>query len=351
MKKVLFATTALVATAGVAAAEVTFGGYGRFGVIYQSGLDGFDSETRIEQRFRLTVTGVTETDNGLKFEGRIRFQTDDNAAGSASTANSSAAGFAVSTGGLRLDVGHVSDVIDSGDVVDYYGYGIGLTSFGEQSSAWALPASGFGSGEEFDTVAPTVKIRYNYDAFTVSASYTDNAWSEDWSLGQDNFDPLAAPPVGDGGWGLQPRLKNNEEWQVGASYSFGNYSIGGVYGSQDIEVADFDAVTGEFAEGGKDNNDFWVVGFSGEFGAFSFSAIVGDSDIQNDTSYGISGQYEIGAATNIRAVFSDNGIDGSDEVYGVGFQHSLGGGVSLRGGVGNNAAGKTTADLGVVFNF
>ena len=34
MKKVLFATTALVATAGVAAADVTFGGYGRFGVIY-----------------------------------------------------------------------------------------------------------------------------------------------------------------------------------------------------------------------------------------------------------------------------------------------------------------------------
>ena len=34
MKKVLFATTALVATAGVAAADVTFGGYGRFGAIY-----------------------------------------------------------------------------------------------------------------------------------------------------------------------------------------------------------------------------------------------------------------------------------------------------------------------------
>ena len=34
MKKVLFATTALVATAGVAAADVTFGGYGRFGIVY-----------------------------------------------------------------------------------------------------------------------------------------------------------------------------------------------------------------------------------------------------------------------------------------------------------------------------
>jgi opacity protein-like surface antigen len=32
MKKILFATTALVATASVAAADVTFSGYGRFGV-------------------------------------------------------------------------------------------------------------------------------------------------------------------------------------------------------------------------------------------------------------------------------------------------------------------------------
>ncbi len=35
MKKLLIASTALVATAGMAAAEVTFSGYGRFGVIYE----------------------------------------------------------------------------------------------------------------------------------------------------------------------------------------------------------------------------------------------------------------------------------------------------------------------------
>ena len=34
MKKLLFASTALIATAGVAAAEVKFSGYGRFGLGY-----------------------------------------------------------------------------------------------------------------------------------------------------------------------------------------------------------------------------------------------------------------------------------------------------------------------------
>ena len=40
MKKVLFATTALVATASVAAADVTWSGYGRFGLQYEEKDDG-----------------------------------------------------------------------------------------------------------------------------------------------------------------------------------------------------------------------------------------------------------------------------------------------------------------------
>ena len=101
MKKVLFATTALVATTGMAAAEVSFGGFGRFGLFYEENNTPNIDETRIEQRFRLTATGTTTSDNGLEFEGRIRFQTDENSAGSSNVANRSAAGFAVSTGGFQ----------------------------------------------------------------------------------------------------------------------------------------------------------------------------------------------------------------------------------------------------------
>ena len=72
MKKVLFATTALVATAGMAAAEVTMSGQARFGLYY----DGED--TSLDQRFRLTFTGITESDNGVKFEARVRIETNEN---------------------------------------------------------------------------------------------------------------------------------------------------------------------------------------------------------------------------------------------------------------------------------
>ena len=86
MKKVLFATTALVATAGVAAADVTFGGYGRFGVIYSSaagangiaqtfGDDGTgDSSVDITSRFRLQIDATAESDAGVTFGARVRIE-------------------------------------------------------------------------------------------------------------------------------------------------------------------------------------------------------------------------------------------------------------------------------------
>ncbi|WP_299139178.1 porin [uncultured Tateyamaria sp.] len=300
MKKVLFATTALVATAGMAAADVSFGGFGRFGLFYD---EGNADETRIEQRFRLTITGTTTSDNGLEFEGRIRFQTDENAAGASNVANRSAAGFAVSTGGFRLDVGHVSDVIDSGDVVNYYGYGVGLTSFAEQSSGIGLPASGFGTSADGALIAPTVKLRYTAGDFTASASYTDDA-------------------------------TGGEEWQLGFGYNFGNFSAGIAFGNEDAG-----------------DNDFVAASFDGEFGALAFSILIADYDANADTSYGFSVKYDVGAATEIRFAFADSGVAGNDETYAIGFRHSLGGGVSLRGGIGNNTAGNTVADLGVIFDF
>ncbi|MEL6450511.1 MAG: porin [Pseudomonadota bacterium] len=299
MKKVLFATTALVATAGMAAADVSFGGYGRFGLFYD---EGQADETRIEQRFRLTITGTATADNGVEFEGRIRFQTDENAAGASNIARRSAAGFAVTAGGFRLDVGHVSDVVDSGDVLDYYGYGVGLTSFAEQSSGFGIPASGFGVSNDDALIAPTVKLRYSAGDFTVAASYTDDS-------------------------------TGGEEYQIGLGYNFGNYSAGIAFGNEDAT-----------------DNDFVVAQFGGEIGAFGFSILVADEDNTADTMYGVSAKYDVGAATEIRFVYSDNGTN-ADETVAIGFRHGLGGGVSLRGGVGQNNAGNTIADLGVIFNF
>ncbi|MEP1481528.1 MAG: porin, partial [Tateyamaria sp.] len=76
MKKVLFATTALIATAGMAAADVRLSGYGRFGLDYNSANERAVgvSETNITSRLRLQVDMSAEADSGVGFNARVRMQ-------------------------------------------------------------------------------------------------------------------------------------------------------------------------------------------------------------------------------------------------------------------------------------
>ncbi len=318
MKKILVASTALVATATVAAAELNIAGSARLGVVYnEDAVDaaGRDAETRIEQRMRVNFTGIAETDSGVKFEARIRLEANEDVDNSISGTGPGAAGFAVSSGGFRLDVGNVSDVIDSGDVVDYYGYGVGFTSFLEYNQPVAgIPAGGFGSGNPSKT---TIKLRYTSGDFTVSASYSNDQ------------DADAGPPV---------VANDTEEWMLGAGYSFGDYEVGVAIGNEDDGTAGGDT-------------DFWVITFGGSVGALDFAIQVADSDDMDDVSVGISGDYDVSAATSIRFVIADGGASGNDTAVGVGFRHDLGGGVTLAGGIGQNVSGNTVADLGVSFSF
>ena len=66
MKKVLFATSALVLSAGFASAEVALSGDGRMGMIY----DGNDVQFSSRARVKFTLTG--ESDAGLSFGAAFR---------------------------------------------------------------------------------------------------------------------------------------------------------------------------------------------------------------------------------------------------------------------------------------
>jgi outer membrane protein OmpU len=321
MKKILFATTALVATASVAAAELAVSGSARFGLTY---VENRAEDTQLEQRIRINFTGIAETDAGVKFEARIRLESNegfdadgDGTVGDVEKTGSTGkgpggVGFAVSTGGLRVDVGSVSDVLDSGDHFSYYGTGVGFTSFIEQNSnASGFVANGFGGAGNEN--ANTVKVLYTASNFAVSASFTDETATGSTTPAGENF-------------------------QVGASYSFGNHKVGVAYGS----------ISGV---GAAADTDQWVLGAGGSFGDISYNAIVGDNDGQDDLLFGVSGSYAISAATTLVAVVSSGGDSDNDTSFGVGVNHSLGGGVTLAAGVGSNSAGNTAADVGVKFSF
>jgi outer membrane protein OmpU len=114
MKKILLASTALVLSAGVAAAQtdIRFGGLARFGILYDSGrpdVGTVDDRWVFVNRFRLQVDATRTTDTGLTFGARMRFQADNTAAGF----QGNAVRFFARAEGLEVAFGNIFGVIDS----------------------------------------------------------------------------------------------------------------------------------------------------------------------------------------------------------------------------------------------
>lgn len=317
MKKILFASTALIATTGMAAAEISLSGFGRFGVVYE---EDAAEETQIEQRLRITISGTTESDAGIQFGGRVRMESNDGDQDSISNGGFGAAELSVKFGGANFYVGKTSDVLDSGDVLSWGGKGVGFLGNIEQvNNVGTKRKVGFGTGDNDETV---VKFDYSVGDFTIALSYAD-----------DDTEDSTSTPV---------NYAVGASAQIGLGYNFGNYSVGAVYGTVDGDAA---SATGE-------DFDQWALGFGGTFGDLGVNAIVFDnSKDDEDTVFGVSAEYAVNSALAVTAAISTGGADANDTTYGVGASYDLGGGVSVSGGIGSLQSGNTYADLGVKFNF
>ncbi len=335
MKKVLFATTALVATAGVAAAEVKFSGYGRFGLGYLEDRTGTVSttggtsvadvdtdDTILVSRFRLNIDGIVETDGGVRFEGRVRIQADEDAGnGEQGEAGLNGALFSVIFGGLRVDAGNVAGSFDN--LANYYGNEPGLESFlgqysGVDYSFLSYDSTGTGSNAVF--------FQYAINDFAFGASYDQRTFADTAVAGSTTSDA--------------------DRWDISATYTFNNITAALAYGQTD-------------GVGGAEKETLTVLTLGAEFGDFSGTLFVADDDVSDDaengTAYGLSAAYNLGAATTLQFVYGDGSGDGDTRNIGVGAIYDLGGGASLRGGIGEikdgDADGQIRADFGAQFNF
>ncbi|WPZ29856.1 porin [Sulfitobacter sp. OXR-159] len=325
MKKVLFATTALVATAGVAAADVTFGGYGRFGVLYSSaaGPDGLaqtfgddgtgDSSTDLTYRFRLQLDATAESDAGVVFGARVRIEQENDEVGDAANSGTgiNAPRFFARSGGLEVGVGNIYGAIEA--MPGMYPIDLGLTG-----------------------------LEYQYSPFQYGADFYDSDG--------------AGASAGSAGTGAP--FQNAVE----VMYSFGDLSVhvSASEGARD-RVAAHVAYTWSgwtFALGGQDSNSAtdteWLASAGGSLGAVDVSLAYADNGANGD-QWTLAGRYDVSDATNIEFYVSDAetyfGNPTSNNSYGVDFNHDLGGGTSLRGGVAKLFQGHTVADMGVRFNF
>jgi len=299
MKKVLFATTALVATAGVAAADVTFGGYGRFGVLYTDPAAG-NSPTNVTSRFRLQVDATAESDAGVTFGAGIRIEVEerDDAVGAVDQVNG--ARFFARSGGLEVGVGNIFGAIAS--MPGQYPIDLGLTG-----------------------------LSYSYTAAAVGGGYFDEYSSGGTGrAGNNGVEVLYS--VGDFSAHLSAS-DFNDRVAAYLAYTFNGITL--AFGYQDSNVA---------------ADVEYTLSVGGSFGVADVSLTYAENNAGADRIV-LGGLFEVGAATTIEAYVAQDDSQVEDTAYGIGFNHNLGGGVSLQGGIDNALDGATYADLGVRFNF
>ncbi|MCR8826848.1 porin [Pseudosulfitobacter koreensis] len=323
MKKVLFATTALVATAGVAAADVTFGGYGRFGIIH---VEGAANETTITSRFRLQIDATAESDSGIVFGARARIQQDNDGSSNGALLGSDAASasgtfrndrleggingvrFFARSGGLEVGVGNIFGAIDS--MPGMYPTELGLTGLSYDyiingAGAYSATYDSDGNGAAgFNGV----EVMYAMGDLSAHMSYSEL----DLVAGNGNLE--------------------GDRLEAHVAYAFSGWTVA-------LGLADSDIVT--------DTEVALTV--AGSVGIADLTFGYANNGTQGD-AFAINAGFDVGAATRVNVVVLDQ-ENYADTVYGVGVNHDLGGGTSVRGGIQNNNAGNTVADLGVRFNF
>lgn len=306
MKKLLIASTALLATAGVAAADVKVSGSGRFGLTYD---DTRSQETQIENRLRFNIDASKETDSGVKFGGRLRLQyeqgdTIENGEGAAEV---NAAMLYAETSGFRVEVGNVNTAFDSLNTL----YNAELGYIGSTFAGYS---------------------------FVDYTSYRSNPYSSSQS---NRVGIFASYTVGD----LVARISyvtpdqlatsTDDELSISFDYSTGPFSFGFGYVSNGNFQADYEAyaLLGEYAL-----NDTTNVGLQ----------IVADDD---DTTVTIYGNTEFnGISVGGYIGTTDDASVSEDIAIGIGASYDLGG-ATLAGTIQKGFNDETYADLGVTFSF
>jgi len=344
MKKVLFATTALIATAGVAAAEVTFSGYGRFGIVYSDADNGGADDYALHSRLQFDVNIATEADNGISFAATFRTRPtvnsifavsgnnganagvpDDNRPNTAATFN--APRFSLSASGLTVAVGNIYGAIDSAP--GYYSGSVGLTGLsytntptnrGIGTDAHSYSSGGAGSNNQ------GVEVIYDGGPFGVHVSHINPGQPTGAGVGNNPVAPFAG--------------SDSSSTQIVLSYTWMDYTFVGGY---------------QHGETTANNEIDWYLAAGGNIGPANVWLKIADNGA-DDMWYNLSGSFDVSAATSVQAYVTYDENDTAapawqDETsYGIGFVHSLGGGASLRGGV-ESAYDDVKADFGVRFNF
>ncbi|WP_112873237.1 porin [Paracoccus endophyticus] len=360
MKKVLFATSALVALSGAAYAEVAVTGDGRMGIVY----DGEDMQFSSRARAKFNLTG--ETDSGLSFGGAFRVDEENY------SANPDGRSAAHGTDGFVFISGTFGK-LSMGDVVSAAEAAIGdLTEMGYTNGEFA------GNPEEIDYLTgdgenenqgPTALYEYTFQGVKLFASMSDGSRRDcgpsyviagDLSCYNDlGLDPVTGEPIED------DDDDTDVAFSLAAAYEMSGYNVGLAY-SENGDGS-------EIVLGGSGSiGEFKIKAFyadyddrsRGSLGELVFEDTAGAFDVDYDKAYGASVEYAMANGIGLQALwitrevvieeaFADE-FDDTYNAYGVGASYDLGSGAILAGSIIKNEIypeNETRADMGIKFSF
>lgn len=323
MKKVLFASTALALSAGVAAAEVKFSGDARLGLQYNS---ANAVTTVLEKRFTLNIERSTTTDGGVTLGARVRIRSDELTAAGGGTAVNNARVFG-SYAGLTVAAGNIIGAIES--VPNLYGPTTPLTMTGNgfHSMITNVDRGGagpnqfgwdsYGSRGNSTASGDGIELLYNNGPFAFHVSYS--ADSLRGVAGGGNVRTAAYAAYTFSGWTVAVAVQDSNVAAAGAE----DLLLGTISGA----IGNFNVGLG-YAQVGEGANRVNKVALNG---SATFNGLTVQAHVANQSTSG-------GVVTN-------------PTTFGIGAIYGLGGGATVSGGIQTTERGATRGDIGVAFRF
>lgn len=319
MKKVLFATTALVASAGFASADIALSGSAQMGV---QGGDG-DAVTQFVQDIDVTFTLSGETPGGITFGAAVDL--DENA-GAVGTDDA----------GVSIFISGDFGTLTMGDTDGGFDAGMQEVNIGSPGSINDDETShaGYNGNNGLDGT---------FDGQILSYSYSVSGFTITGSIEQDDGRTIARPFGTPDDGVANDGLEADEVYGIGVSYagSFGggSYTVGAGYqstddthaavaGDQELSVYGISATVAldnglsagvNFSE--IDYDVAGVVDFSGQhmaigvsysFGDFAVHANYGEFDwdsnalVEDSEGFGLAASYDLGGGLSAHLGYGDS---------------------------------------------
>jgi len=379
MKKVLLATSALVAFAGAASAEVTVSGYARVGVVSTTtnavaakdavvGAYTAAQITALDAATGGTTTAVAATSAATADTLLLELRADRAAAvtayaglGARTTdeqtthADALAAWDAAIAAVAGTDATAATAKKTNTDISNRMELNFGASFESTDGIMYGGKMRVRSDGDNAHFNAPQMSIKYqnlsivagnnNGQMYSANAGGTSVGFTGLGFRGYvvGGFDEYSSYGKGSQGVDVNfsmdgisvgvSRSKTTNRTQAGISYTNGALTLGA--SMQDGKTA---------AE------DMRVFSAGYKLDGMSFDLAYGETDGTTKTKKTrVGGTFEVGAATKVTAFALDSSVAGTKTVYGVGLSHNLGG-ASLAAGYVKHDTG-SAADLGITFNF